>query len=119
MEKIKSLEEYTQRVEDWHRKLKPYCADLWLGETVFVVLFLNKEWEDFFLPDLEKEICLMQKKVASYLLFKPSEYENKLFYVAVKKSVYDSSALQMYTDRVHKVETWFKENAPGVSPWKE
>ena len=115
---MKSLEEYTQRVEDWYRKLKPYCANLWFGETVFVVLFLNQEWEDFFLPDLEKEICLVQKKVPSYLLFKPSEYENKLFYVAVKKSVYEGLE-QRYADRVHRVETWFRENAPGVSPWKE
>ena len=115
---MKSLEEYTQRVEDWYRKLKPYCDDLAYGWALLSVRFISKEWEDFFLPDLGKEICRVDKCTGAYMLFKPSEYENKLFYIGIQKSKYDEWA-RLNPERANKVEAWFEENAPGVSPWKE
>lgn len=107
---IKSLEEYQDRVRDWHKKVKPFNRHTHhgLSGALWWVQFINVDYENMFIYQMKKELCLL---TAIDELLKQDER----FYLFYTVGWRDSFAPL----RRSIIETWFQENTEGVSPWKK
>jgi len=107
---IRSLEEYKERVRDWYQRVTPFCVrnSYGMSGTLWAVQFLTVEYENMFINQMRKEICL--ETIVDELL---KEYKRTYrFYVMGWRDSFTPT-------RRSVIETWFKENTEGVSPWRK
>lgn len=114
MERIKSLEEYQERVCGWERRVAPYTTYISVFENIFKVIFADWKLAELFYPQMNTELCSIRNDGDRNLRFiyysgqglKPYQFPDVQSYL-----------LDMQVDRIRTVERWFEINAPGVNPW--
>jgi len=100
---MKTFEDYQERVKHWSKKVKPYTHFSRLQNWDWEFLFISSAYADIFMPQMEKEVCVI------------SECPDRLLFV-----VYSCKATKEFwrVTEVSKIAKWFKKYGSGINPWK-
>ena len=111
MGQIKNLTEYEKVAEDWTKRIRDYInVDHILSAHGFYLFsFLNKEYEEIFISEMQKEVCVFHEtnldlkvKIKTKYWVCITSFSNKEYYTEKEQDL---------------VDAWFAVYYPGVDPW--
>lgn len=107
----RTIEDYREKVREWDRRLRPYTSHHTMHQHILAVSFINDTYEDLLLPQLREEVCIVITETR-YSAIKDAKERVHIIY-------FKTTRHRWFQETARRIETWFAEHYPGVSPWAE
>lgn len=110
-----TLRAYHERAKTWQKRLGAYTQFNYIAIDCYFVTFANKSFRDLFLPQMEKDLCLMPEDENSAREHGEWAYLEYAFFYGhqeLHSKIVNKFGWDLRT-RKH-VKRWFAENMPEV-----
>jgi len=105
---------YGEKVESWLRRMAPYIQipEKRLCDGYGLFNFINEQYQNIFLADAQKEICILEKGLLPTVVYDLNISGSYLIYI----SLFLDSRHWAYSAQDY-ITNWFKQHYPEVNPW--